>query len=177
MGIREELKSFGEKLMKFIVDNMLGKLSRWLCIMGFDAKYSRNLDDDDIIIIARNEKRIILTKDVGLYKKALYRNLETYYVEGNTEQEKLADLSLKNGLKLELELSETRCPFCNKKLKRVNKKEVEHKLEKRTLGIYNDFWQCLECKKVYWHGSHWKKIFESIKKAEKIKNIRLLQAI
>ncbi|HKZ88424.1 MAG TPA: Mut7-C RNAse domain-containing protein [Candidatus Bathyarchaeia archaeon] len=46
--------------MNFIIDSMLGKLTRWLRMMGHDAKYSTTLEDAELLVIAKNEPRVLL---------------------------------------------------------------------------------------------------------------------
>ncbi len=56
--------------MKFIADVMVGKLARWLRVLGLDVSYSNNYEDDEIIDIAESEDRVILTRDTGLAETA-----------------------------------------------------------------------------------------------------------
>lgn len=66
--------------MKFILDGMLGKLSRWLRMMGHDTKYSTTLDDLQLLKIAKNEKRVLLTRDFALYQQAITKRSEGAHV-------------------------------------------------------------------------------------------------
>ena len=66
--------------MKFLVDGMLGKLTRWLRMLGQDVLYSVQLGDSELLELAKKEDRILLTKDFELYKRATGRGLDTYYV-------------------------------------------------------------------------------------------------
>jgi uncharacterized protein with PIN domain len=67
---------------------MLGKLTRWLRMMGHDAKYSATLGDAALLELAKTEKRVLLTRDFALYQQANAKGIEVYYVEGITEPER-----------------------------------------------------------------------------------------
>ena len=74
--------------MKFLADGMLGKLARWLRMLGHDVIYLVEFDDSELLELAKKEERVLLTKDLDLYKRAIGRGLDSYYVEGKTEPEK-----------------------------------------------------------------------------------------
>ncbi len=156
--------------MNFILDGMLGKLARWLRMMGHDVKYSNDIGDPDLLSIAKEEKRVLLTRDFALYQRAIANGLDTFYVEGTTEVERLSELAHRFNLQLNIDLENSHCPKCNTKLQSVPKKDIENKVEKNTLVHYDVFWRCLKCEAVYWQGGHWTKIRETLEKAkEKLK--------
>lgn len=156
--------------MNFIVDGMLGKLTRWLRMMGHDTKYSTKLDDAELLAIAKEEKRVLLTRDLSLYQQAIAKGMEAYYVEGTTESERLAELAQRFEITLTIDLEKSRCPHCNTKLHSVAKKQIANKLEENTLKYYDVFWSCSNCGRVYWQGAHWKKICATLEDAkEKLK--------
>jgi uncharacterized protein len=153
--------------LNFIIDGMLGKLTIWLRMMGHDAKYSTVLSDDELLTIGKDEKRVLLTRDLELYQRAISKGSNAYYVEGETESERLAELSSRYGINLDIDMTLSRCPKCNTRLTSVNKEAVAAKLEKNTLLHYNEFWSCKNCGSVYWQGSHWTKIKETLEAANK----------
>jgi uncharacterized protein len=155
--------------LNFVLDGMLGKLTIWLRMMGHDAKYSTELNDEELLAVAKKEKRVLLTRDLALYQQAVAKGVESNYVEGNTEPERLAELSTRYGLPLAIDLEQSRCPKCNTKLHSVLKKEIVSKVENNTLLHYNEFWSCPNCGAVYWQGAHWTKIRATLEEAEKLK--------
>ena len=156
--------------MNFILDGMLGKLARWLRMMGHDVKYSNDICDPDLLSIAKEEKRVLLTRDFALYHRAIANGLETFYVEGTTEADRLSELAHRFNLPLNINLENSHCPKCNTKLQSIPKKDIEKKVEKNTLAHYDVFWRCLKCEAIYWQGGHWTKIRETLEKAkEKLK--------
>ena len=144
--------------MKFIIDGMLGKLARWLRMMGHDVEYSNSMDDSELLTIAKKEHRILLTRDFALYQHAVAREVEAFYVEGQTEQERLAELAARFGISLEIDMATSRCPKCNTQVKPVSKEKVASRVEKNTFENCTEFWECPKCGQVYWKGGHWKKL-------------------
>lgn len=159
--------------MKFIVDGMLGKLTRWLRMLGYNVKYSNKLDDAQLTIIAKKEHRILLTRDLELYQQATAKGVNALYLNGETEAERLAQLAEKFKIKLEINVETSRCPKCNTRVKPVSKENVANKVEKTTFAYYNDFWQCPKCGQIYWQGAHWTRIRKTLEEAkEKLKQTR-----
>lgn len=154
--------------MKFIADNMLGSFSRWLRILGCEVKYYNNSSDNELLYITEEEGRILLTRDLELFRRAKSRELDAFFVEGVTKAERLAKISQRFNINLTINFSISRCPICNSLLKKVEKTEVLDKISSGTLKHYDDFWVCIDCGKVYWRGSHWKNIIATITKAKKL---------
>jgi uncharacterized protein with PIN domain len=154
--------------MKFIVDGMLGKLSRWLRILGHNVKYSNNLDDAQLLIIAKKERRTLLTRDFELYRHATAKGMDAFYVEGETGEERLAALAKRYGMDLDIDMTISRCPKCNTKVKPITKEEAAGKVEKSTFEHYDEFWKCPKCGQIYWQGAHWTRIRRTLEVAQEI---------
>lgn len=147
---------------------MLGKLSRWLRMLGYDVEYSNSLDDEQLIEIAKDQSRILLTRDLTLYRKASTQGIDTFFVEGATGVEKLANLARQFNLRLEIDATVSRCPKCNTRIQSISKEKVVDKVPKTTSSIYNEFWDCPGCGQVYWRGAHWKRINKTLEEARKM---------
>lgn len=155
-------------LLRFIADGMLGKLSRWLRMLGHDVHYYRDSDDKMLLEMAKSEKRVLLTCDLELYQKAKNKAIAAVFVEGSDETAKLADLAKLYGFNLEIDLRISRCPKCNGLIKVVSKEDVINQLPDLTALYYHKFWKCPECNQIYWQGAHWKKIKKTLKEATSI---------
>ena len=153
--------------MKFITDGMLGKLTRWLRILGEDVKYSRSLNDEQLIKTAKAENRILLSRDLKLYQQARKRGVNTILVKGATEAEKLASLSKRFNFKLEIDVTISRCPKCNTPIRPISKDKIQERIPEATSTYYNEFWECPGCGQIYWRGSHWKRIEKTLKEARR----------
>ena len=151
--------------MKFVLDGMLGKLARWLRMLGHDVKYSNSSDDAQLLAMAKKEQRILLTRDFELYQHATAKGVDAFYMEGQTEAERLAELAGRFDVELEIDMATSRCPKCNTRVKPVSKEEVEGKVEKSTFEHYSEFWKCPKCGQIYWQGAHWTKIRKTLKEA------------
>ncbi|MGD0450784.1 MAG: Mut7-C RNAse domain-containing protein [Candidatus Bathyarchaeia archaeon] len=152
--------------MKFLADSMLGKLTRWLRMLGQDVLYYTELSDSELLEVAKKENRVLLTKDLELYKRAITRGIDAFYIEGETESDRLAELAPRYDLTLAVDMEKSHCPVCNTKLKVTPKEQLANELEKNTLTYYDKFWKCPNCGQVYWQGAHWKQITNTINEAK-----------
>lgn len=152
--------------MKFLIDGMLGKLARWLRLMGYDAKYSIS-SDKALIAEAARENRVLLTSDVALYREATLKGVEAYLIKGKNEAERIAEVAKRFKLRINIDVNSSRCPLCGHPLLKIDKNFVKGKVPQRTFKAYEEFWVCQnkECEKIYWRGSHWKKINEVLLQA------------
>jgi uncharacterized protein len=158
-----------EENVKFLADAMVGKLSRWLRMLGQDVEYSTKLCDDELLALAKAEGRVLLTRDFELYQRAIGRGLEAFYVQGNSEAERLAELSKRFGFPLEIDMDRSHCPRCNAKLQAATKDQIKADVEENTYLYYDRFWKCPNCGHVYWQGAHWKQINDTLKVAKNFK--------
>ncbi len=140
---------------KFILDVHLGKLARYLRMIGFDTLYENNYEDSKIVKIAKDEKRIILTRDVELLK--IKTITHGYWVRSKDPVKQLNEIVLRFDLFSNIKTF-YRCITCNGIIKKTTKESVLDKLQPKTKLYYNDFYQCISCEKVYWKGSHYYKM-------------------
>lgn len=154
--------------MRFVSDGMLGRLTRWLRLLGYDVTYLNDFSDARILEVAEEEGRILLTNDVALYRSAKRRSVEALLVEGKNEAERLADLAKRLNIVLDVDATVSRCPACNSTIKEIERSGVKGKVPPNTFKMHDQFWVCPRCGKVYWQGGHWKKIEEILAKARTI---------
>lgn len=138
---------------KFVADCMLGKLARWLRITGYDTKYFRHFEDHKLLAIARFEGRILLTKDIALFKRA---KEIAYLVQTEPLENQLKEIFTQFGLWPRFSLA--RCPRCNEILFSVCAQEIKPQIPLFVFLSFQEFKQCPLCQKVYWPGTHWQKI-------------------
>jgi uncharacterized protein len=155
--------------VKFIADAMLGKMTRWLRMLGQDVKYSTQLEDDELMAVAEKEVRVLLTRDSELYQRAVGKGVAAFYVEGRTEAEKLAALAERFDFPLTIDLARSRCPHCNSRIRLTPKEELQGKVEANTFIYYDEFWMCSKCGRVSWQGAHWDGIRDTLEEAKKIR--------
>ena len=144
----------------FIVDGMLGSLARWLRIAGYDSIYFRGLEDNRLLDEIRGSSRVMLTRDRELYQRSQKLGLKSIYLESEEVKDQLS--YLKRELGLELSATNSRCPRCNGLLKETPKTDVQDLVPVESFSAFEEFWVCGDCSGVYWKGSHWEKIRETL---------------
>ncbi len=147
--------------MKFLCDEMLGSLAKWLRILGYDTKYIKNINDKKIIEIAEKEGRIVITRDKLLAKKS-----KGIYINEKDIEKQLKKVVKCLNLNIEKEKILTRCTICNIKVVRIEKEKVKGKVPEYVWNNNENFWICPTCNRIYWIGSHWNKMEETIKKLQ-----------
>lgn len=145
--------------IKFIADSHLGKLSRYLRMLGFDVFYDNQFDDAEIIDLSIKDNRVILTRDLGILKNS--KVTSGYFLRSQAPQEQVREVVRRFDL-IDHFAPFSRCMECNGKLKEVNKTAVIHQLQPQTLNDFNEFFECQGCAKVYWKGSHYDRMWKMI---------------
>lgn len=144
-----------EDKIRFIVDAMLGKLTKKLRVFGYDSIYSSDTDDNEIINIAKKENRIIITKDSQLARQGIKNKVNVIEIIGNDEIEQFLQINKKVKLgKCVASGKSSRCTACNGELKSIDKNIAKEKVPPRVLEQTNEFWKCKNCQKIYWEGTH-----------------------
>jgi len=152
---------------KFIVDAMLGSLAKWLRLLGYDTLYSTSYNDAQIISIAARTKRIMVTSDKGLYRRAIKAGLRAVLLPESGVTESLARLASAGLIELRVDPSKSRCPLCNGVLKEVTDKNlVRGRVPPGALAKYSKFYVCTRCGHVYWEGGHWRNIRRIVEEAK-----------
>ncbi len=136
---------------KFVLDVHLGRLARYLRLAGFDTVYENSFDDNEIIAIANSQKRIILTRDLGILKNDHVTH--GYFVRSDDPRMQIREVINYFSLH-KLAKPFSRCTRCNGKVRQITRKEAESKVSKRTFMYYRRFYVCTSCGKIYWEGSH-----------------------
>ncbi len=144
---------------KFVLDNMLGKLAKWLRLLGFDTLYPKFAKDIELVIISLSQKRILLTKDTGLIKR---KDLKDYLlIESNNWRDQLKEVI--NYFHLEKYIKKERfftiCPVCNTPLVSIEKEDALGWVPHYVFCTNEEFSMCPSCKKIYWKGTHIENIY------------------
>jgi uncharacterized protein len=145
---------------RFILDVHLGTLARRLRLVGVDAAYANNLDDDALIERANAGRRVLLTQDRGLLRRR--RPWLAAYVRGARPDDQMRDVLDRFAPPL---APWTRCTTCNGRLAPTPKADVERLLQPGTRRTYQAFSRCTGCGQVYWRGAHSTRLDEVVDSA------------
>jgi len=139
------------RTVQFVADGHLGRLARFLRLLGLDTVYDRAWADADLVRISSSERRILLTRDVGLLKHTGVTHGS--YIHSSDPREQLIEVVRRFHLARKL-APFTRCMACNGELAPIDKDEIAHRLPPETRAHIDAFQMCASCDKVYWQGAH-----------------------
>ena len=154
--------------MKFLLTKEVGKLARWLRILGYDATYYREENTAGALLLALREGRVIITRNKVFFDKV---SVKSVYLTQEKIKDQLGRVIKELNLKIDEGMMFTRCILCNKDLEKIKKEMVIDRVPPYVFKIQDKFMECLACKRIYWPGSHWGNIRRCVKEiAPKIKN-------
>jgi len=152
---------------KFIADVHLGRLTKYLRMMGFDVFYKNDLSDEEIVKISAKESRAILTRDIGILKRTEVTH--GYFIRNDMVEKQTEEVV--NRFDLQKSIKEfSRCIECNMSLVAVEKNKILDELPPKVIQSQNKFYRCPSCKKNYWKGTHYQRMLSFI---NSLKNIDL----
>ena len=144
---------------RFVLDGHLGKLTRYLRLLGFDSAYDVEWTDPELVEISTREDRALLTRDIGLLMHGVLTH--GYFVRATDPRKQLTEVARRFDL-IALMDAFTKCTACNGELRAVEKDEIADRLLPRTQQHYDDFRRCTDCERIYWKGSHYPKLQEVV---------------
>ena len=149
--------------MKFIADSMLGKLAKWLRMLGYDTEFIRDADDDELVRVAVREDRILLTRDTRLCERRMVRKRCVFVDWGSTAAQVRQVFQALN-----LHFSEdslfTRCTICNGEIVPIEKALLAERVPPYVYKTQSEYGYCARCDKIYWRGTHVEHVLEALKK-------------
>ena len=150
---------------KFIVDCNVGKLVKWLRLMGYDTRFFDGSDDSQLVAIARAEGRVILSRDTQIMKRRVITSgrLKAVLIHSDEPERQIHQVIDTLGLDCRFRPF-TICLECNQVLVERNKDEVEELVPPYVFKTQNQFMQCPTCKRIYWRGTHWQAMTKRLKK-------------
>ncbi len=153
------------RVPKFIADVHLGKLTRYLRMMGFDVLYKNDFDDDEIVNLSLTETRAILTKDRGVLKRSEVTH--GYWIRSTKVKEQVIEVIKRFDL-INIIKEFSRCITCNSVLKLISKNEIIDDLPPKVSKSQIEFSRCPACQKNYWKGTHYQKMLSFIQSVKDI---------
>lgn len=144
---------------RFVLDIHLGKLARYLRLLGFDALYRNDFQDEELVDLSSSQSRILLTRDRGLLKHSLVTH--GYCLRETNPRRQLIEVVRRFDLFGSVYPFQ-RCLHCNGLLQSVEKATIHGQLLPATRQYFNDFRLCSTCGKIYWQGSHYRRMGQFI---------------
>lgn len=148
--------------MKFLTDPSLGKLSKWLRVLGFDTIYYRGDIDRNFLRKAERERRVVLTRKKDMAKRSFSGRM--ILVSEDSIQRQVEEVIRKLLLKPEPDNFFSLCLKCNRELKEVSKRDVEGIVPDYVSEKYSNFRMCPECRNILWPGTHRNNMLDRVKK-------------
>ncbi len=140
---------------RFVLDVHLGRLAAYLRMLGFDTLYRNHSADEPLAEISRHERRILLTRDVGLLKRGSVTH--GYCLRSTQPRQQLAEVAGRFDLG-RLAKPFSRCLRCNTLLVQAAKDQVRHRLPAQVAVLHDDFLLCPDCGRAYWKGGHYRRM-------------------
>ena len=149
---------------KFIVDNNVGKLVKWLRIMGYDTLFFNGKNDSRMIAIALAEGRIILTRDTQIMKRRVVTSGQLKAILIESDKPELQLRQVVDTLNLDCQLKPfSICLECNQPLLERSKQQVENLVPPYVFQTQDQYMECPACHRIYWKGTHWQAMTEKLK--------------
>lgn len=144
---------------RFVADHNVGRLARWLRILGYDTRFVGPIDDRELVRIGLEQGRTILTRDRGLVRRRLVTSgrLRVLLIADDCLDHQLGQVVSQLGL-CQRGLPFTRCVHCNEPLEPREREEMQARVPPYVFQTQSSFTQCPTCQRIYWRGTHWERM-------------------
>lgn len=151
--------------MKFMVDHNVGKLVKWLRMLGYDTEFFTGDDDWQMVVSALREDRIILTRDTGIMKLGVVDSgkVKAVLIINDNPGEQIRQVNESLDLDFNTRLF-TRCMECNTLLVKRTMDEVQNRVPPYVFKTQEEYMECPACNRIYWKGTHWQAMIEKLQK-------------
>jgi uncharacterized protein with PIN domain len=149
--------------LRFIVDQNVGKLAKWLRMMGYDSLFFTGEDDSQMVRQAMAEDRILLTRDTGIMKRKVVTGgrLKAILMESEEPEQQMRQLMAAIDLNSQSRPF-TICLECNRPLIDREPAEVKDRVPPYVSKTQTQYMECPECHRIYWRGTHWKAMLNKL---------------
>jgi len=150
---------------KFIADSNVGKLSKWLRMMGYDTLFFNGGDDSLMIATALAERRILLTRDTRIMKRRVITSGQLEAILVRSDKPELQMQQVIDTLNLDCSFRPfTICLECNQPLIERSKQQVKDLVPPYVFQTQNQYMECPACHRIYWRGTHWQAMNKNVEK-------------
>ncbi len=154
--------------LKFIADQNVGKLVKWLRMMGHDTLFFKGVDDTALVNTALAENRVLLTRDTGIPRRRVVTKgqIKVVLIESDAPEQQIQQVL--NTLKLDSQSGLfTLCLECNQPLVERTREQVKDQVPPYVLKTQNYYMQCPSCHRIYWRGTHWQSMIKRLETVTK----------
>lgn len=155
---------------RFVVDINVGRLAKWLRVMGYDTLFPRDANDNDLVRIALREDRVLVTRDAGFSLRRAARQGQMHVVHIVDDDLRGQLRQLVRELKLDSQGGFSRCVLCNELLSLAAKVELVDRVPPYVYQNQQSFMECPRCRRVYWRGTHWASMVSQLEQVNKEAN-------
>ena len=151
--------------LKFIADKNVGKLAKWLRMMGYDTLFFSATNDSHMIATALADNRVILTRDTQIVKRRVVTSGRLKVVLLQSDEPERQIHQVINTLKLDCQFRPfTICLECNQPLVERSKQEVKDLVPPYVFQTQSQYVECPTCHRIYWKGTHWQAMTKKLTK-------------
>jgi uncharacterized protein with PIN domain len=147
--------------MKFIADAMLGRLVTWMRVIGCDVAYVSDIEDEELVNMAHEQGRMILTRDTLLIQRRRAKQ-NYYFIDHDDYRDQLRQVVSHFGIDPYLEVL-TRCLRCNAKLVHIDRDTIKHMVPPYVYETQQEFKTCPSCRRIYWGATHKEEMLRQLK--------------
>ena len=140
---------------RFVVDVNVGKLAKWLRVMGYDTLFPQECGDNELVRIALREGRVLVTRDSGISLRRAVRLGQMRVVKIVHDDVRSQLKQLVRDLHLDIDKGFCRCVLCNDPLRPLSVEQVSQRVPPYVLRTQSAFMECPRCLRTYWRGTHW----------------------
>jgi uncharacterized protein with PIN domain len=152
--------------MKFICDDNLGKLAKWLRTLGYDTLFFDPIEDGELVARALKDGRVVLSRDTHLSRFKLKLGERLILIRSDRPLVQLKQVLEHFKLKPRKELLFSRCLLCNEPLEDVDREKIKDQLYPYVYRTHEEFSRCPKCGRIYWPATHVEKMREKLSKAD-----------
>ncbi|MBI4296070.1 MAG: Mut7-C RNAse domain-containing protein [Chloroflexi bacterium] len=150
------------KSPKFIVDNNVGKLAKWLRMMGYDTLFFRGHDDSDMVATALAQNRVLITRDTHIRERRVASTGELKLVFLDSDEPEVQIRQVVQALKLDTKGSFSLCLECNEALVERTKEGAKERIPPYVFRTQSQYMECPACHRIYWRGTHWQRMSKKL---------------
>ncbi len=151
--------------LKFIVDHNVGKLAKWLRVMGYDTLFFTGDGDWQMVTTALAEGRVILTRDTQIMRRGVVTSgrLKAILIQSDEPKQQMQQVVETLNLDTQFRLFSI-CLECNQPLEGRDKQHVKDRVPLYVFQTQSQYMECPTCHRIYWRGTHWQAMLNKLER-------------